>query len=432
MPFCVVTRGGKNMFAATINNIIQYHPMIDAIRNNGEADISIEKLRERLNIPRTAADKMFGSLIARDGGQAIINRNERRIAILNNIAYFFGISIGSQNIRMVLLGLNFKPVSREEIRKKYSELAHIEQLSLLNSNEMTDGFSYAYRVDETPEANRWENIRATVSAAVSCLLRQIDACVDDRQKFPLMGIGLGVAGPVDFEAKQWCSAPRLTEVRNICLSDLIGYSNQKRLSELGIFTSLDNNSKTAMISEYQYLVEQNNGDFVDDVALIYIGSGIGSAAVIDGHLLRGKCNLSGELGHILVAYNDDATLERKILQEGQPESSAECAETEQRIKDAFLAYIPTAINALNCILGIGKFILVGHNVAKCSWINDLMDQRLRFTVPSTAQFCSYEEGRGAPSTAAIGAAIESYFCMCNYAGNEKEGRMNLATNISWR
>jgi len=413
-----------------INKIIGGCEMINAIRVRKFTNSNVEDLKTALGVSRATADKWYSSLAE----SKIIQRQDSTISIVGSCAYFLGISIGSDNIRIVLLGLDFEPVSRDFLNKLHY-LKGIEELPLFNIEESND-YSYAFKtIEDEPLSeprNKMKAIQSTVSNIVEMFLNQAE---DARVPFPLVSIGFGVTGPVDYTKKVWISAPRMEMLGNISIQDLIKIENFQRIQELGIFLSIDNNAKTSIVSEYQYLEEKHNGSYNEDLVLIYIGSGIGSAAVIDRKLLRGRLNTSGELGHIYFPEDTgkEITIEQKLNNEQNYEK-----------------LLPYVLNILNCLLGAKRFILVGHSMF--AYANDatenknhtipnmrtklipmLMDNRMQFTVASTQQYSEAEDGRGTPCTAAFGAAIEAYFSMCSYDVNEKNNdRTNLAFDISWR
>lgn len=401
----------------TRDAIIQNYKMLDMIRTKKHIDSTVETFKECLGISRTTADKMISGL--KDA--QLICRQDRRTQIVRERGIFLGISIGSTHTRTYVIGLDFEPFSRDELRT-FSCLGSLEDIEGFEASE-SDAFSLSFATPSGQGKNFGDTCRM-ISEIVSAFLHQ--AGTGD---FPLLGIGFALAGPVDYEAKIWRYAPRFTDIRDISLMDLIGYDNFRLGGDLGVFFSLENNAKAAMISEYQYLLEKNNGNFHEDIALIYIGRGLSSACVIDGTLLRGSHSLSGEVGHLQV-FTKDANGEEGgfcTIEECLPDQ-----EIDERMIESYYRYLPFVLNTINCVLGIDRAILIGHSIRKStSLIPTLMARRMQFTVISTQRYCRPESGRGIAGTAALGAAIESYMCMCSYDGNQPEDRINLAKVISW-
>lgn len=391
--------------------IADNHSMLDMIRIRKHLDTSVEALKEDLCISRAAADAMYKALTEKEA--PIVTREGRRIKIIGSTAYFLGISIGSKYLRTVLIDLNFDPVSRTDIEshpkfKNVLKLGGRPPKTTNNLDSPSDNASYEFEIGV--DQNRFLCVQKLVSSIVSAFTDYTGPGDDD---FPILGVGFAVTGPVDYEAAVWRSAPKITDIRDITIPDLIGHLLLEKIEKKGLFLSLDNNAKAAMISEYQYLFEQHGGRFSGDVGLVYIGSGVGCAAVVDQKLLRGSHNLSGELGYVQI---EGKTIENYLSKE-----------------ENYQTYIPFVLNMINCLLGIDRFVLVGHDIRKnTTLIPALMDRRIQFTVASTQQYCKAEAGRGLACTSAIGAAIGAYLSMCQYDFRQNNGsNINLAKEISW-
>lgn len=402
------------------------HDMLDAARimRKSESDLSVEMLREYLGVSRTTADKYFSELSGEKDGIALLCREERNVGIHAEKACFLGISIGSSRIRVVLLDLNFDEITCEQIESRFGisrkEMSNIKGLECLDEKKSETSFVY-----KTPYEGGFEALRDGISNLVSVFIEQ--ARTLGKEAFPLAAIGFAVSGPVNYQEKVWCYAPRLG-VRNLTVLDLIGYSNYSiAINQLGLFFSLDNNAKAAMISEYQFLLERYQGCYTKDIALIYIGQGVSSAAVIGQKLLRASNNLSGELGHVVLLICE---------KEGSPLKAYTIEELfkgdEVQNSSHYAKFMPYVLKMINCILGIDKFILAGHSNEDFATLgSELMAERFRFTVASTQQYCEKEDGRNDPNTDAIGAAIEAYFCLCQSGGVTTE-RINLSNDIIWK
>lgn len=408
--------------------------MLDLIRVRRNTDFNVETLKNALKVSRTTADRFVNELLEEN----IVKKEDRRYIIDGNIAFFLGVSIGSEHTRIHLINLNFDSLPLNDVIKKYPCLSGIETFGKFVVDESTDN-GFCFKTLSAEGDNAFSQVQCLVSKIVDAFLRQAEQSqLDTLTPFPLAGIGIAVTGPVNYTEAEWCSAPEhLTKIKNISLAELIGYDNLKKAGNLGIFLSLDNNAKTAMISEYQYLLEQESGDFDKDIALLYIGSGIGSSAVLRKTLLRGSRNLSGEIGFLPALPArikiDAGKFNQSSLQETVDEliRSLQSLDTEEKVKNYFyvLAYL---CNVINCVLGIDRVILVGHSIRQHDEIIPaLLEKRMEYTVASTQHFCRPEKGRGIGGTAAIGAAIEAYMSMCHFNASSPDERTNLAKDICW-
>jgi glucokinase len=71
------------------------------------------------------------------------------------------------------------------------------------------------------------------------------------------------------------------------------------LKELGLPLAIDNDARMALIGEWR----AGTGREVDNLAMITLGTGLGTSAVIEGRVLRGKHGQAGVLGgHLTVGY----------------------------------------------------------------------------------------------------------------------------------
>lgn len=75
------------------------------------------------------------------------------------------------------------------------------------------------------------------------------------------------------------------------------------LKELGLPLAIENDARMALIGEWR----AGAGRGVDNLAMITLGTGLGTAAIIEGNVLRGKHGQSGVLcGHSTVRYGGRA------------------------------------------------------------------------------------------------------------------------------
>lgn len=110
----------------------------------------------------------------------------------------------------------------------------------------------------------------------------------DSRRVISMGVGIvGIADPIS---------------RNVLLSPQFSWDNLplgdefERVFQLPVI--LDNDAKASLIGEMSLL----GIPFETDTTLLNLGTGVGSAAVTKGEIVRGKQNAAGEVGHIIVDH----------------------------------------------------------------------------------------------------------------------------------
>ena len=119
--------------------------------------------------------------------------------------------------------------------------------------------------------------------------RAIDSCCS-RAGQEAEAVGVGVAGQVDQRGV----------VRG---SQNLGWQNvpiKRKLEKMvGLPVAVTNDVNAATLGEWRY----GSGRGVDDLAVLFVGTGIGGGIITGGKLLTGCSNSGGELGHITVVYD---------------------------------------------------------------------------------------------------------------------------------
>ena len=106
------------------------------------------------------------------------------------------------------------------------------------------------------------------------------------------GVGIGVPGPVDFQAGVPVSPP--------IMPGWDGYPVRDALSrELGCPVLLDNDVNVMALGEQHTGVARSASAFL----FVKIGTGIGCGIVVDRHLYRGADGCAGDIGHVRIDAN---------------------------------------------------------------------------------------------------------------------------------
>ena len=110
----------------------------------------------------------------------------------------------------------------------------------------------------------------------------------------LSGIGISVPGIVDSAAKK-------VLVINDKFNDVIGLDlSQWAETTFNLPLAMDNDARCALIGEWQY----GSGKGCNNLVMVTLGTGLGTAALIDGRILRGSHHVAGILGgHFIVDRN---------------------------------------------------------------------------------------------------------------------------------
>lgn len=125
-----------------------------------------------------------------------------------------------------------------------------------------------------------------IEAMINLVNRLVaDACIKKKQ---LLGVGIGLAGVVDFSRGIVKQNP-IFGWKNVSLRDLLK-------TRLKVPIYIDNDVNTLTLSE-QWI---EPGPPVDNFIVVTLGRGVGMGIVINGQIYRGKNGGAGEFGHIIV------------------------------------------------------------------------------------------------------------------------------------
>jgi glucokinase len=107
----------------------------------------------------------------------------------------------------------------------------------------------------------------------------------------VLGVGVAAAGFIDAEQANIIYAPNLS------------WRNEpfkaKLEAKLPMPVIIENDANAAAWAEFRY----GAGRGYQHMVMLTIGTGVGGAVIVDGHMLRGGFGIAGELGHLRVVPN---------------------------------------------------------------------------------------------------------------------------------
>ncbi len=248
-----------------------HHPLVKApiLLNSAEAEI-IRALRRQGCITSSDISRITGWSKAKtaqdvrdlvhkgflvEAGEGISQggRKPRLLCINHHLGYVAGVDIGATSIDVALADITGK------ILRRTSEPADVRQ---------------------KPDIllGRCIELIFNLAAAHGCLAEQ------------LLGIGVGVPGPVDFACGVLVAPPLMPDWENFLIRDFF-----KRAFP-NAFVVVDNDVNIMALGE------QRAGDGIDVDHFIFakIGTGIGAGIVSNGKIHRGSTGCAGDIGHICV------------------------------------------------------------------------------------------------------------------------------------
>ena len=158
-------------------------------------------------------------------------------------------------------------------------------VSKLRGGLLSEAGQLAGRIETQTEA--WKG----PAGVLANLKRVVSQLLDSTDRSRVTGIGIAAAGMIHPQTHAVVYAPNL-EWRDVPLRDEIE-------SAFGLPTYVENDVRAAAWGEYRF----GAGRGVQSLIAVFVGTGVGSGAVMDGLLLRGFTNAAGEIGHTQVVMD---------------------------------------------------------------------------------------------------------------------------------
>ncbi|GAA3486157.1 MULTISPECIES: ROK family transcriptional regulator [Streptomyces] len=222
----------------------------------------------------------------------------------------------------------------------------------------------------------------------------------------VVGVGLGVPGPIDVESGRLGSTAILPGWQGINPSEELS-------ARLGVPVYVDNDANLGALGELVW----GAGRGVRDLAYIKVASGVGAGLVIDGRVYRGPGGTAGEIGHITLdesgpvcrcgnrgcletfaaaryvlplltpSHGPDLTMERvvRLAREGDPGCRRVIADVGRHIGSG-VANLCNLLNPSRVVLG-GDLADSGELV-----LGPIRDSVSRYAIPSAARHLSVLPG----------------------------------------
>lgn len=128
---------------------------------------------------------------------------------------------------------------------------------------------------------------------LSDVAKSIENKIEERNlvKDQIVGIGIGVPGPVTADG---------TVIQCVNLGwGIVNVANEiKALT--GFNTKVGNDANVAALGE----MWQGGGKGYNSIVMVTLGTGVGGGVIVDGQILTGSNGAAGEIGHILVNYEE--------------------------------------------------------------------------------------------------------------------------------
>ena len=246
------------MDAATLEDLI-----IKEIRK--AVDISRRDLAEHLGIAKSTAGRRVDSMIARgiivEAGVANrkeVGRPKRQLALRGDFGGYIGFDFDARFLYAVFINFAQETLGRRKIR-----------LSIAPSRDEVIG-----------------------------LLRSlIDDLTASHSAIPLLGIGVGVPGPIRREARICVEYPYIENWQNVDLLEALDLSPE--------FLHIENNTRMIALGEYWLGPDAA----LRSLVCLSVRTGISAATIVNGALISGSHEIAGEIRRWTVPTSGSSTFE---------------------------------------------------------------------------------------------------------------------------
>lgn len=143
--------------------------------------------------------------------------------------------------------------------------------------------------DPTPTDSRPEVVVEALDKVARRLVKEAGRSWDD-----VTGVGIGVPGLIDSGTGIVRACVNLKGWKDVELRELAGQAMDRRVV-------VDNDANAAAFGEYSIALKRNTG--LQHLALITLGTGVGSGIVLNRRVFHGGGGLAGEVGHMIVVPN---------------------------------------------------------------------------------------------------------------------------------
>lgn len=226
----------------------------------------------------------------------------------------------------------------------------------------------------------------------------------EKSKGTLLGIGLGVPGPIDYKKDEVEIAPNLPFLNKKKIGELL----KEKLHKPEILVKIDNDANCFVRAEALLGAGKNSQNFYG----LTIGTGIGGGWWNNGEVYHGFHGAAGEPGHVIVDADQHIMLEtayQKLMQ-NNPALMAEEAYrgdimAEQRYREIG-SYLGTVFSTIVNLFDPEMIVLGGGVVAASDlFLNAAKDNMKKYIFTHQAKNVKLVKGKIGELAGAIGAAL---------------------------
>jgi predicted NBD/HSP70 family sugar kinase len=267
---------------------------INAIRRLGD-NVTNTRIAATVNVSLTTVARAIDELKT-DGA---ISGTDGKIQINPMFGCFASIHIGASGTRLVFLNYALECMGKQEFKEfglanLYKELEKGQ--SEKPKNNAADPYFYYDKEDRS-----FDRITNRLTEISNIILNDIKT---NYSTLPLLSVCIVLPGVIHHNSPEkwiWFS-PNIPSLLDKPAAILLDKDTRNRLDQEGVPWFLEHDTQASLIFEREQLYKQDESDEKhynkENIAVVSINSGIGSAFSLNGELHRGASYSSGEIGHL--------------------------------------------------------------------------------------------------------------------------------------
>jgi glucokinase len=151
---------------------------------------------------------------------------------------------------------------------------------------------HGIRMDQSGVIYKETKILSEAHLGFKSVFEKIKDIIKDLLDKSVQGIGIGLAGPLNYEQGIVIEAPNMPGWENIPIKNLLE-------KEFNLPVQIENDAKCFVLAEHRFGAGKGYANMVG----VTIGTGIGGGIIINNQLYRGRDNIAGEIGHMAIKFD---------------------------------------------------------------------------------------------------------------------------------
>lgn len=269
------------------------------------------RIVEKANLPWTTVATAITSLISK--GWVIKEKKNKDVFYLNSSkTHFIGISIGTSNIKISFTNLSCQELNANTESEKEFINNVTEDFKKIRLENAYDSKS---PINSDLHRSLWCFVTPDNYVELSFLLSEICKVLLQqtiKYKMNVSSICFVFPGHIDIKSQTIVFSKysnlviQASNIQSLLDNDILNIIN-----DLKIKLYIDHNVKASTSYELSSITKRLEDRFFGNLAVIYLGYGLGMGIALDGRLCRGEngSNLAGQFGHINMSIVSDTFIE---------------------------------------------------------------------------------------------------------------------------